>query len=431
MKLVKKEVSYSTYYILYTLFYTLIFLGLLWQVTQISVKYFIFDVIKDINVIMPEEMNQTHIRYNICFQSIQVLKEAEYLEAYLNRESVDLDLFDTDLGGEKQTRSKAVADFNLGTRLRTSVDESIFKSIETIEKFILGDYTCFQIKGKYSFTIDGPSINGVLHVLISVGESLPDFDYKRLIRATASRMNESFRGYEIFYGMFDIRRLQYPYVEECTSYRDLSSFSRTKAIADCLNEFQLKKYQRLSKHRAFSALDERFFNYSLELSDTSRPSVSLENEFCNDKFPSFDCEQRDYFTKLTEMLGYSRDMYIDMEKPTEPSFHIESKPRIDTIDFVTYIFGALGSWIGFTFLDLNPFPWFIQKPGNNSHDKNLVESTSNQSNDQSINDLVTKSELTDQERKIITLVNRFDRSNTQRFRYLLRRIDSLNTVDQS
>lgn len=40
---------------------------------------------------------------------------------------------------------------------------------------------------------------------------------------------------------------------------------------------------------------------------------------------------------------------------------MESKPRIDNIDYVTYIFGALGSWFGFSFIQLNPVGIFLQR----------------------------------------------------------------------
>lgn len=35
-------------------------------------------------------------------------------------------------------------------------------------------------------------------------------------------------------------------------------------------------------------------------------------------------------------------------------------PRIDTISYVTYILGAIGSWIGFSFIGINPIPNFIK-----------------------------------------------------------------------
>ena len=40
-----------------------------------------------------------------------------------------------------------------------------------------------------------------------------------------------------------------------------------------------------------------------------------------------------------------------------------SKPKIDDIDYVTYILGALGSWFGFSFIGINPIPYLLEMPG--------------------------------------------------------------------
>ena len=51
---------------------------------------------------------------------------------------------------------------------------------------------------------------------------------------------------------------------------------------------------------------------------------------------------------------------------TDASFSVISKPRIDSIDYVTYILGELGSWIGFSFIGINPIPHLFEKEGVNS-----------------------------------------------------------------
>ena len=50
---------------------------------------------------------------------------------------------------------------------------------------------------------------------------------------------------------------------------------------------------------------------------------------------------------------------------TDASFSVISKPKIDDIDYVTYILGALGSWIGFSFIGINPIPHLFEKEGVN------------------------------------------------------------------
>ena len=44
-----------------------------------------------------------------------------------------------------------------------------------------------------------------------------------------------------------------------------------------------------------------------------------------------------------------------------PSQRIVSRPKIENIDYMTYILGALGSWIGFSFIRLNPVNKFLRR----------------------------------------------------------------------
>lgn len=53
--------------------------------------------------------------------------------------------------------------------------------------------------------------------------------------------------------------------------------------------------------------------------------------------------------------------YVIHFRPTnQPSCNLTSKTRIEKINLTTYISGALGSWIGFSFAGINPVPFFAQ-----------------------------------------------------------------------
>ena len=69
--MVKKEISKLTYGILTTILYALCSAGLLWQVTQISLNYFKFEVVSDIKIMLPESDKQNK-SFNFCFYSGEV-----------------------------------------------------------------------------------------------------------------------------------------------------------------------------------------------------------------------------------------------------------------------------------------------------------------------------------------------------------------------
>ena len=57
---------------------------------------------------------------------------------------------------------------------------------------------------------------------------------------------------------------------------------------------------------------------------------------------------------------------------------MESKARINIIDFITYVMGALGSWIGFSFLLINPVPFIFKIKDTAISDSEATPSGSNQ-----------------------------------------------------
>ena len=65
-KMQKKSISKCSYYSLNALFHSLCQAGLLWQVTKVSIDFFSYEVMKDINIIMPEEVKKGKTVVFIC-----------------------------------------------------------------------------------------------------------------------------------------------------------------------------------------------------------------------------------------------------------------------------------------------------------------------------------------------------------------------------
>ena len=58
-------------------YFTLCFIGLIWQVTQISINFFQFDVISDIRLSLPERTEKK--AFNFCFQTFEMLNYETYI----------------------------------------------------------------------------------------------------------------------------------------------------------------------------------------------------------------------------------------------------------------------------------------------------------------------------------------------------------------
>lgn len=66
----KASVSKVTYFFWTIIFHSLCLSGLVWQVVQISVNFFKFDVMKDINVITPDEIDSAAKVLYVCVSKI-------------------------------------------------------------------------------------------------------------------------------------------------------------------------------------------------------------------------------------------------------------------------------------------------------------------------------------------------------------------------
>ena len=125
------------------------------------------------------------------------------------------------------------------------------------------------------------------------------------------------------------------------------------AIADCG-----------SNETSFSPL-KLVFRSKYQFSDKRIMRVNA----CPQTYFKTDCDTKWYLTKVNNKQSYHFKV-IYFERDIDVSFAVVSKPRIDNIEFVTFILGALGSWIGFSFVGINPIPHLLQIDGNQINHKN-------------------------------------------------------------
>lgn len=82
-KIPKKSLTKTASLVFNAIFHMLCLSGLIWQVTQISINFFKFDVNKDINIKLPEETfdGKNYALYS-CFNNAEMLESGAY-ERYL------------------------------------------------------------------------------------------------------------------------------------------------------------------------------------------------------------------------------------------------------------------------------------------------------------------------------------------------------------
>ena len=142
---------------------------------------------------------------------------------------------------------------------------------------------------------------------------------------------------------------------------------KNHAIIECINKKELDESDRVYRGMNISPDDIEYQTKRLSIRETIPDD--MDNHSCAVEFHSVDdCHKTSIFSDpesdgLPGVWQMNGSVTLSSDYGNSPSYVIESKPRIDHVDYVTYILGALGSWLGFSFLAFNPIPYFFNKKG--------------------------------------------------------------------
>ena len=178
-----------------------------------------------------------------------------------------------------------------------------------------------------------------LYFKVAIGRQGAPFDGKRLVTVDIEWRNVT-QAFEIKSYSFDITKLKSPYTDHCYDYTSYGFMDRNDAIANCTSDsthLSDEKVVLKSKYNSSNATlwDKR---------DVRFPE-------CDESKFEVDCNVKQYLTQVSVMkVDLINDPLIFFFNDTDASFSIISKVKIDDIDYVTYILGAMGTWLGFSFI---------------------------------------------------------------------------------
>lgn len=358
IEMAKKSVSKFTYHITTTFYRTLCLCGLLWQVTKISINFFHFDTIKDIKVLMPEEISDTESVLNVCFENDEIIRRWEYPEILgVNNTFYKLSELD-----QKWIRSDIVLNMTVKERFNSipKIPE-LFHEIRYIEEYLLGPKYCFQITRLKDIVIRAIPLSQVRSASFSRGKKFPLFDHRRLLtlnmRVHSGTYNTDIRSYA-----YHMENLEWPYQDNCKRYTDLvPGRDRLRAIVTCANLISMSRDEMLYGNIPITRNISSFEMYRINA------TVSEEDEDkCEKRYPNLDCSYTVHLTEASDPKyvmkpsSYPLGLYLTTGDGSDLSFVIKSKPRIDNIDYVTYVLGSLGAWLGFSFVAISPIPYILK-----------------------------------------------------------------------
>ena len=371
--------------ILNYVYFSLCLSGLIWQIVQISINYFAFSVVSDIKIIMPGIVQKKAL--NLCFQCGEILNYSMYDELVKKYFMTEYE--------NKYVRRNGM-DFKMDFLFNRSIEERFNLMINPNEifqdqlnygskQFLISYFNCYQLYPvlnetnsmimqsplelgvRYRYEASNIYMKNITHMFISLSKVnfLPWSEFTTT-DVVANILPE--KGSTVFFissQSYEIDKLKSPYTDHCIDYTIFGYGDREDALRKCMNEESIETYGKVSGVQIFereNILNEKYSLYG-KYSILMLESDQTMWKKCLDRHKYDNCHKKFMFTKLsmkTIPILNGNTTFFALSRSRNPSFKIESKARIDDIDFVTYIFGALGSWIGFSFLVLNPFPYIVK-----------------------------------------------------------------------
>ena len=320
------------------------------QVTKVSIDFFQYEVMKDINIIMPEASKKKEKILFICIsydildmdQCEKILATKDFQRRYNESKMFELN---------KKPKPWEVIQMIFSAKERIAVFPNVISLFRgNMDKFFFDYRNCFQATNS-DLLMEKSAIESFgIHLS---GKSLPYFYQDRLFKVSNP---ESLQEININSYSYSIKRMEKPYQDKCSNYKT----TKQAAIADCIHNM----FPGNTFYTKYDLIDE---NNPVYQNQTYKFVSYTDGKICENKYIQSHCNETIYFNQLDvmrkddEAVYYETDFRIGVpDDDTSPSFIMESKARINIIDFITYIMGALGSWIGFSFLMINPIPFIFR-----------------------------------------------------------------------
>lgn len=329
-------VSAKYYHTCNFIVYSICLIGLIWQVEQISELFFKFDTVKDINILKPSEMDLRSNLFFLCFRNHELIEPNKY----------------NNLTGKNYANIKwtSLRDIpvNIISQVTRPADE-IFRTKNRLRsEFLSWLNYCFKFTGHHPITITNDSLRTVTEFVSLVGHK--DYPLDPSIAVEVQFTKNVPKGFWVKSKSYHIVKLTPPYKDQCFSYPSIGKVNQREAVADCMsNETSLWIDKDLSKEK---------YNSSNKLHSDEYEESDLDE--CWRIFSKSDCDVLFHLTQIRmKDTKYFNESYIDFDLNDDVSILAYSQPRIDTISYITYILGAMGSWLGFNFIGINPVPHLL------------------------------------------------------------------------
>lgn len=391
------------------IFITILLVGCIWQVYEITFDYIEYEVLTSVGITVDRIKKAKSMI--VCFHYFQVF-DWEKFKARAWKYNFTLGKLDSypNVFAFKQFFSN----LTVLELLDTTYDDLITygqyinengktnTTVFNVEKFVFDDDICYQVAPSFNFSfnkikshftlaipvIGQPDMNyyyyiaipslhikNATSIVVSMNHKLKSGQmvhgkvkepFLELLYTDRTVLNSSEGYMSVTSNTITYKKLAYPYTDQCVEY---TCGHQINCFLDCMNEKTMEKFGLLSPlalHWKPSMRNGENWNKTMnELKDLNRRkldgmTLGLSNndriihsqfiDYCMEKYKNDDCINKVTITS-SNLIQFKNGLFLIRNVYTsKPSYRIFSSPKIRFVDLIVYIFGTLGIWFGFSFL---------------------------------------------------------------------------------
>ena len=350
--------------------YHLLCLGaFLWQTIELSMNYFQYKTVSNIEMMMPGSEYPKAI--NVCFDNRQFFDSDKYWNMFYKMNSTGR--FPAEVSTWNDFMTGVISTyFTIAERFNISYQDPFHGQTNQTIMYTMSYATCYhnvmknqeKVSGKLDVRIahntfaetinfleisaeQRTNINGMV-VAMTDNYKLAHSDYRKWENIGVEPNMEHTYAVSSYY--HKLHKLKTPYIDECVNYSDTRYANREEAISDCANDIEVKNRKLAARQKIFT----QGTDYPLSWKEDTIDIVGS----CEKIFPHPDCDIEHTITGMRRLMKPDPKKYKNVEADIivynilslSPSYILINSAKIANVVFISFIH----TWFGFCFLMINP-----------------------------------------------------------------------------
>lgn len=255
--------------------------------------------------------------------------------------------------------SKLLYQIGLCYRLQLDVDYGRQYDYEILARLMANNGLAFRVE----LNLDIQQIEGIMPVLHTADS---DGELSRLYAPAFVTKSQPISYFRLTYGIHREWSLPKPYQTACYMPKEGEEYIDDLCLKNCRVQMSMQHFNRLPFTDIYS-LDDKILNHSmldnLYFDQNTLEDADVRKTFehimthCRKKCP-YNCQYIYHLTHVQQTIytnQVKKSITFRVNLPLSPTTTIIHKPFLQFNEFLIYLLSCLGTWLGVSVIQLNPF----------------------------------------------------------------------------